>query len=67
MSLQIKIRLARLAEAGVPESTRLDIMGHVSPTMLRRYSHIRAKARCEAIEALEARKVSNVVLKVSPR
>jgi integrase len=57
----------KLAEAGVPESTMLDMMGHVSPTMLRRYSHIRAKARREAIDALEARQVSNVVPKVSPK
>jgi len=43
----------KLAEAGVPESTMLDMMGHVSPSMLRRYSHIRAKARRDAITALE--------------
>lgn len=30
----------KLAEAGVPESTMLDMMGHVSTAMLRRYSHI---------------------------
>jgi hypothetical protein len=29
----------------------LDMMGHVSAAMLRRYSHIRAKARREAIRA----------------
>ena len=44
----------KLAEAGVPESTMLDMMGHVSSVMLRRYSHIRAKARREAITALES-------------
>lgn len=43
----------KLAEAGVPESTMLDIMGHVSAGMLRRYSHIRVKARREAIDAIE--------------
>jgi site-specific recombinase XerD len=58
---------AKLAEAGVPESTMLDMMGHVGPTMLRRYSHIRAKARREAIDALEARQASNVVPNESPR
>ncbi len=42
----------KLAEAGVPESTMLDMMGHVSPAMLRRYSHIRAKARRDAIAAI---------------
>jgi integrase len=45
----------KLAEAGVPESTMLDMMGHVSTAMLRRYSHIRARARREAIDALESR------------
>jgi integrase len=44
----------KLAEAAVPESTMLDMMGHVSAAMLRRYSHIRAKSRREAITALEA-------------
>jgi len=38
----------------------LDIMGHVSPTILRRYSHIRAKARRDAIDALEARNLVGV-------
>jgi hypothetical protein len=32
----------------------LDMMGHVSASMLRRYSHIRAKSRRDAIDALEA-------------
>jgi hypothetical protein len=31
----------------------LDMMGHISPAMLKRYSHIRAKARREAIAAIE--------------
>ena len=48
----------KLAEAGVPEATMLDIMGHVSAVMLKRYSHIRAKARRDAITALEAAQVS---------
>ena len=45
----------KLAEAGVPESVMLDLMGHVSRRMLQRYSHIRAQARREAIRAVEAR------------
>ncbi len=40
--------------AGVPESTMPDMMGHVSAAMLRRYSRIRAKARRQAIDALES-------------
>ena len=54
----------KLGEAGVPESAMLDMMGHVSPAMLRRYSHIRAKARREAIAALESRISSGVPTKV---
>jgi predicted AAA+ superfamily ATPase len=45
----------------------LDIMGHVSTAMLRRYSHIRAHARREAIDAIEARQVSNALAKVSAK
>jgi integrase len=45
----------KMAEAGVPEGTMLDMMGHMSAAMLRRYSHIRAQARREAITALEER------------
>ncbi|MBM3795331.1 MAG: site-specific integrase [Acidobacteria bacterium] len=51
----------KLAEAGVPELTMLDMMGHVSTSMLRRYSRIRAKARRDAIDALEARQNSTGV------
>jgi integrase len=56
----------KLAEAGVPESTMLDIMGHMSQAMLRRYSHIRAQARRDAITAVEAR-ISESHVKVSPK
>jgi integrase len=57
----------KMAEAGVPESTMLDMMGHVSAAMLKRYSHIRAQARRDAIAALETRQSSIVVPKVSPK
>ena len=43
-----------------PEATMLDIMGHMSTAMLRRYSHIRQAAKVEAIEALEARSAFSV-------
>ena len=43
-----------MAEAGVPESTMLAIMGHMSRAMLERYSHIRMAAKREAIECLSA-------------
>ena len=43
----------KLAEAGIPEQVMLDMMGHVSQAMLKRYSHIRLEARRRAIQALE--------------
>ena len=42
----------KMAEAGVPESTMLAIMGHMSRAMLERYSHIRMAAKREAVETL---------------
>jgi hypothetical protein len=42
----------KMAEAGVPESTMLAIMGHTSRAMLERYGHIRMAAKREAVEAL---------------
>ena len=44
-----------MAERGVPESTRLAIMGHMSRAMLERYSHIRMAAKREAVEFLVGR------------
>ena len=43
-----------MAEAGVPESTMLAIMGHMSRAMLERYSHIRLEAKRQAVEALQS-------------
>src|SRR5207245_2793382 len=40
----------KMAEAGVPESTMLALMGHMSRAMLERYSHIRMAAKREAVE-----------------
>ena len=45
----------RLAEAGVPESTMLALMGHMSRAMLERYSHIRMAAKREAVAAITLR------------
>ena len=44
----------------------LDMMGHVSMAILRRYSHIGAQARRDAIDAQESRHLSKAVPKVSP-
>lgn len=43
---------SKLAEAGVPESTMLALMGHMSRAMLERYSHIRLEAKRAAVEAI---------------
>ena len=42
----------KMAEAGVPESTMLALMGHMSRAMLERYSHIRMNAKRDAVESL---------------
>jgi integrase len=47
----------KMAEAGVPESTMLAIMGHMSRAMLERYSHIRMAAKREAVKSLQLPKV----------
>jgi len=39
----------RLAENGVPESTMLALLGHMSRLMLERYSHIRMAAKRDAV------------------
>lgn len=45
----------KMAEAGVPESTMLAIMGHMSRAMLERYSHIRMAAKRQAVESLNSK------------
>lgn len=42
----------KMAEAGTPESTMLALMGHMSRSMLERYSHIRMVAKRSAVESL---------------
>jgi integrase len=42
----------KMAEAGVPESTMLALMGHMSRAMLERYSHIRMAAKRAAVDSL---------------
>lgn len=49
----------KMAEAGVPESTMLALMGHMSHSMLERYSHIRMAAKRDAVEALRMSKAQN--------
>ena len=42
----------KMAEAGVPESTMLSLMGRMSRAMLERYSHIRMAAKRTAMDSL---------------
>ena len=42
----------KMAEAGVPESVMLSLMGHMSRAMLERYSHIRMAAKRDAVESM---------------
>ncbi len=44
-----------LGEGGVPDRVIMDIAGHVSPRMLKRYSHIQLEAKRAAIQALSNR------------
>ena len=43
-----------MAEAGVPDQTLMAIAGHVSREMLEHYSHIRQKAKREAVKAMDS-------------
>jgi hypothetical protein len=44
--------ITELAESGAVDQTIMDIAGHVSRQMLKHYSHIRMKAKREALEAV---------------
>jgi len=47
--------ISALGEAGVPDRVIMDIAGHVSMRMLKRYSHIQLEAKRAAIQALSNR------------
>src|SRR5690349_11017372 len=44
--------ITELAESGAGDQTIMDIAGHVSRQMLKHYSHIRMKAKREALDAV---------------
>jgi len=56
----------QLAENGVPESTMLSLMGHMSRTMLERYSHIRMAAKRTAVAGSQASAQENGKFRGSP-
>jgi hypothetical protein len=47
--------ITELAESQVSDQTIMAIAGHVSQTMLARYSHVRSEARRQAVKALSAK------------
>jgi hypothetical protein len=44
--------ITELAESGAGEQTIRDITGHVSPRMIKHYSHIRMEAKRKALESV---------------
>jgi hypothetical protein len=44
--------ITELAESTASDQTIMSIAGHISPKMLRHYSHIRLKAKRKALDAL---------------
>ena len=57
----------QLAENGVTESTMLSLMGHMSRAMLERYSHIRMKAKREAVAGVTLSRISKADDPISSR
>jgi integrase len=55
--------VTELCESGAGDQTIMDIAGHVSPQMLKRYSHIRMQAKRNALEALGQKVAQPVVPK----
>jgi integrase len=51
----------RLAENGVSESTMLALMGHMSRSMLERYSHIRMAAKRSAVSSVTLRQPGETI------
>jgi hypothetical protein len=51
--------ITELAESGAGDETIIEIAGHVDRQMLRHYSHIRMKAKREAVESVIASRKGN--------
>jgi integrase len=51
--------ITELAESGAGDETIMEIAGHVDRQMLRHYSHIRMKAKREAVESVIASRKGN--------
>lgn len=45
--------ITKLAEAGVPDQVLMSISGHISPEMIKHYSHVRSKAKEAAVAAIQ--------------
>lgn len=47
--------ITELCEAGAGDQTIMEIAGHVSPQMLKRYSHIRMAAKRKALDSIHVK------------
>jgi hypothetical protein len=45
-----------MVEAGIPEGIIMALMGHVSRSMVERYSHVRMNAMRKAVDSLSLKK-----------
>jgi integrase len=57
----------KMAENGMPEATMKALLGHMSTSMIERYSHIRDAAKREAVEGLKLATAVFGVPKESPK
>lgn len=46
--------ITKLAEAGVPDHVLMSISGHISPEMIKHYTHVRSKAKEAAVAAMQS-------------
>jgi integrase len=58
--------ITELCEAGAGDQTIMEIAGHVSPQMLKRYSHIRMEAKRTALESIHSKPQPRPLTKSEP-
>jgi integrase len=58
--------ITELAERGVPDSVLKSIAGHITQRMLDHYSHIRMKAKRQALDGLDAFRADEALRSLSP-
>jgi integrase len=58
--------ITNLAEAGVPDHVLMSISGHISPEMIRHYSHIRSQAKRAAVGSIASYKPRDLMARSIP-